>query len=83
MILTLVLAFDFHRGEISLLVQKCKKRINQLLKAPSSVGRHNSTRVDEGRKCEFLLPIKMKARTVVGRGEEGRLRCAIPDLNYY
>ena len=44
-----------------------------LLRAPSSVGTHNSTRVDEGRKCRILLPIKTKARTVVGREEEGSL----------
>ena len=37
------------------------------------MGRHNSTRVDEGRKCCFFLAIKMKARTVVGRGEKGPL----------
>ena len=44
-LLALVLEFDAHRGEI------LKK--DQLLRAPtinSSVGRHNSTRVDEGRK---------------------------------
>ena len=33
------------------------------------MGRHNSMRLDEGRKGEFLV-IKMKARTVVGRGEK-------------
>ena len=32
-----------------------------------------SMRVDEGRKGWILLAIKMKARTVVGRGEEGPL----------
>ena len=30
-------------------------------------------RVDEGRKCRNLLWIKMKARTVAGRGEESLL----------
>ena len=36
---------------------------------------HNSTRVDEGGKKMLLIcfAIKMKARTVVGRGEEGAL----------
>ena len=33
----------------------------------------NSTRVDEERNCRILLAIKVKARTVVGRGEEGPL----------
>ena len=32
---------------------------------------YNSTRVDEERTCRILLAIKMKTRTVVGRGEEG------------
>ena len=51
------------------------KKKDQLLKAPinSSVGRCKSTRVDEGRKCRIILAIKMKARTVVGKGEEGPL----------
>ena len=40
-----------------------------------SVGfyRHNSTRVDEGRKCRILLATKMQGSTVVGRGEKGLL----------
>ena len=43
--------------------------------AYSGVGRRNSTRVVEGRKCSILLVIKMrKARTVVGRGGK-RLLC--------
>ena len=50
-----------------------KKKNDQPLRAPSSVGRYNSTRVDAGRKCGILVAIKMKARTVVGRGEEGPL----------
>ena len=40
-------------------------------RAPSSVGGYISTRVDEGRKC--LPVIKVKARNVVGRGEEDPL----------
>ena len=36
-----------------------------------SVGKHNSTRVDEGRKCRILLAIKkFKSRTVMGREEQ-------------
>ena len=38
-------------------------------------------RVDEGRKCCFFLAIKMKGRTVVGRGR--RARYVTPDLSYY
>ena len=43
------------------------------MRAPSGVGRYNSTRVDEGRKCYSLLAIqtkKMKARAELGREEE-------------
>ena len=47
--------------------------MDQLLRAPSSVGRYISTRVDEGRKCWILPAIKMKARAEVGREEEGPL----------
>ena len=46
---------------------------DQLLRAPSSVSRYNSTRVDEGRECWILLAVKMKARAEVGREEEGPL----------
>ena len=47
---------------------------HQLLpRALNSVGKQNSTRVDEGRKCRNLLAIKTKARTVVGRGEKSLL----------
>ena len=49
------------------------QKTDQLLRPPSSVGGYISTRVDEERKCWVLLAIKMKARTVVGRGEEGPL----------
>ena len=41
------------RGEIWIYLQKkrsVKKKKDQVLRAPC-VGRHNSTRVDEGRKC--------------------------------
>ena len=71
-LLALVLEFDCHRGEILNLLAKMPKK-DQLLRTPSSVGMHNSTRVDEGRKCLILLAIKMNARTVVGRGDEGPL----------
>ena len=68
-----VLEFDTHHDEIWLYLQKSNnnKKRDQLLRAPSSVGRYNSTRVDEGRKCWLLLAIKMKARAEVGREEEG------------
>ena len=38
-----------------------------------TVGKHNSTRVDEGRECSSPFAIKMKARTVVGREGESLL----------
>ena len=48
LLILLVLEFESHRGEILRLFARIKK--DQLLKA-SSVGRHKSTRVDEGRKA--------------------------------
>ena len=47
MLLVLIREFESRRGEILNLFAKKKK--DQLLRAPS-VGKHNSTRVDEGRK---------------------------------
>ena len=47
--------------------------MDQLLRALSGARTHNSTRFDEGRNAEFLSRRKMKAHTVVGRGEEGPL----------
>ena len=44
-----------------------------MLRAPDSVGRRSSKRVDDGRKGQSLLAIKMKARTVVGRREKSLL----------
>ena len=57
-----------------------KKTKNQLLRAPSSVGRYNSTRVDERRKCRILLAVKMNARAEVGREEEGPLCHPVSEL---
>ena len=56
-----------------ILFAKMQKERDQLLRAPSRVGRYNSTRVDEGKKCSLLFAIKMKARAEVGREEEGPL----------
>ena len=48
-----------------------KKKEPTAESADSSSGvRRNSMRVDEGRKRWSLLAIKMKARTVVGRGQK-------------
>ena len=43
------------------------------LRAPTSVGRNTSTRVDQARKWRLFLAIDMNTCTVVGRGEEGPL----------
>ena len=52
LLLELVREFDSHRGEVlTLFVEMPKYEDDQLLRAPSSVGRYNSTRVDEGRRC--------------------------------
>ena len=46
-----------------------------MLREPSSVGKRNSTRVDEGRKGAEVIT---KARIVVGRGEKlGDPRCEL------
>ena len=59
MLLVLVREFEPRRGEIFGLFAKIKK--DQLLRAPNnSVGKHNSTRVDEGRKSSSLLAKKMQ-----------------------
>ena len=44
------------------------------------VGKHNSTRVDETRKCWIILAIKTKARTVMGRGEKSLLSDPGPEV---
>ena len=67
MLLVLVREFESRRGEILNLYAKIKK--DQLLRAPS-VGKHNSTRVDEGRKSWNLLAIKMQGTNRSGEGEE-------------
>ena len=70
-LLALVLEFDSHRSEILNMFAKMRKK-DQLLRAPSSVGTHKSTRVDEAKKMpRFSRDERMKARTVVGRGEGG------------
>ena len=67
MLLVLVREFESRRREILHLFAKIKK--DQLLRAPS-VGRHNSTRVDEGRNSSNLLAIKMQRTNRSGRGGE-------------
>ena len=50
MLLVLVREFESRRGDIlNLFAKKKKKKRDELLRAPS-VGKHNSTAVDEGRK---------------------------------
>ena len=56
-LLALILEFDSLRGEILNSSVKKKQEKGQLLRAPSSAGRHNSTRVDDGRKRIILLAI--------------------------
>ena len=59
MLLVLVREFKSQHGEILNLFAKIirkRKEKDQLLRA-TSVGRHNSTRVDEGRKSRNLLAI--------------------------
>ena len=53
------------------------------MKSPSSVGRFQSTRIDEARKCSILLAMKIRAGTVVGRGEGSPLYDAGSKLHYW
>ena len=80
LLIVLVREFESRRGEILNLFAKIKK--DQLLKAPTnSVGKHNSTRVGEGRKSRNLLAIKMQGTN--RRGEGGRRACYVtPDLSH-
>ena len=74
MLLKLVLGFESHVGRTFWrLFAKKKKQRNLMLRAPSSVSKRNSMRVNEGRKGSSLIATKMRARTVVGRGEKSLL----------
>ena len=55
----------------------------QLLRVPAnSVGRHNSTRVDEGRKSWNLLAIKMQGTNLSGQGSgQGGRRASLLYVN--
>ena len=82
LIIVLVLELESRRGEISNLFAKIKS-INQLLRAPinSSSGKHNSTRVDEGKKSSNLLAMKKQGTNRSGEG--GRRSCHVTqDLSY-
>ena len=46
-----------------------KKKKDPLLRA-RSVGRHNSTRVDEGRKSSNLLAVNLQGTSLTGEGGE-------------
>ena len=50
---------------------RCESTREDIMRAPSSVGRYDSARVDEGRKCLLLLAIEMKARTLSEEGGGG------------
>ena len=80
-LIVLVREFEYRRGEILNLVAKVKN--DRLLRAPS-VGKHNSTRVDEGRKGWNLLAIKMQGTNIIT--EEGARRACYnitPDLSLW
>ena len=78
LLFVLVRELESRRGEISFIF--CKNEEDQVLRAPS-VGKHNSTRVDEGRKGWNLLAIKVRYTNRSGQG--GRRVCYVtPDLGY-
>ena len=55
----LVLVREFESRRVARVWIYLQKYNDQLLRSPS-VGKHNSTRVDEGRKSWYLLAIKMQ-----------------------
>ena len=63
-LLALVLEFDSHHGDILTLFAHLKKKTNQLLRAPKSVGQ---VQFDASRRGKKVL----KSSRVVERGEEG------------
>ena len=67
-----VLEFKPHLGRKLEFVCKNRNERNRPLIAPvtSSVGRRNSIGVDEERKGSSLVAIKMKAHTVVEKGDK-------------
>ena len=72
LLLVLVREFESRRGDVLKLFAKTKKKGSTAEIVYCSVGKHNSTRVDEGRKNRNLLAIKMQGtyRGGEGGGEE-------------
>ena len=73
--------FESRRGEIlNFFAKKKEKKRIKCLRA-RSVGKHNSTRVDEGRRRRNLLVIKIQGTN--RSGERGGRACYVtPDLSY-
>ena len=69
LLIVLVLELESRRGEI---LHVSAKKKDQLLRAPS-VGRHDSTRVNEATKSSNILAIKMQGTTRTGEGREGAM----------
>ena len=59
--------------------KQCKGK--QPPRTPTRVGRGNSTRVDDGRKCGTLLPMKTKSRVPSWGGGRGRRRACLVTPN--
>ena len=73
MLLELVLGIQSPRGSDFLVHSRKNKGIG-CPRAPSSVGRRNSMRVEKGRNSWSPLAVKLKARTIgVGRGKKSLL----------
>ena len=75
----LVREFEWRRGEILNLFTERRK--DQLLRAPS-MDKHNSRRVEEGRKSRNLLDIKAQGTNCSGEGGR-RAGYVTPDLSNY
>ena len=70
----LVLDFESRCGEMLNFFAKIKK-IGSTAGSAYSVGRHDSTRVDEGRKRLNLLAIKIQGTNGSGEGGEEPVLC--------
>lgn len=71
MLLVFVMGVVSHRGRtFDFFSEKKHRKRNQLLRAPNSVSRRSSMRVNEKGKGWSLVAMKKKARTAMGRGED-------------
>lgn len=74
-------SFEHHAGGTFELICKTEVKRTEQLRARSSVVRHNSMFVDEGRKLRSILAIKMKGANHSGGGKRRAYPVTL-DLSY-